>query len=160
MRPPIGVRTLRLSASLLLACLLLSSPAPAQTFEARHSARVSGGDFGAQTLSLINAYRSRHGLTPLVQHPALQALARQHSQHQARSRRLSHDGYRQRSAKAAAAGLTRRCAENAGRNYRSAEQLFTGWRRSSGHNRNLLRPNLRYAGVSVVGNYSTFFACG
>lgn len=151
---------MRFPVTLLLACFLLSGPALAQTFESGHSARASGGDFGVQTLALINAYRSRNGLAPLVQHPVLQKLARQHSRYQASRRRLGHDGYRQRSAKAAAAGLTRRCAENAGRNYRSAEQLFTGWRRSSGHNRNLLRPNLRYAGVSVVGDYSTFFACG
>jgi len=151
---------LRFPVTVLLACLLLSSPALAQTLASRQSARAPGGDFGTRTLAMINAHRSRHGLAPLVQHSLLQELARQHSQYQASRRRLGPDGYRQRAAKAAAAGLTRRCAENAGRNYRSPEQLFTGWRRSSGHNRNLLRPNLRYAGVSVVGDYSTFFACG
>jgi len=151
---------MRFPATLLLAFFALSSPAAAQTFESTHSARASGGDFGAETLALINAYRIRKGLTPLVPNATLQALARQHSQYQARHRKLGHDGYRQRSARAAAAGLTLRCAENAGRDYRNAQQLFTGWRRSSGHNRNLLRPNLRYAGVSVVGAYSTFFACG
>ena len=144
---------MRLSAALLVFLFAFSTSAPAQT-------RASGGDLGAQALALINAYRTRTGLSPLVPNATLQALARQHSQYQARRGRLSHDGYRQRSASAKAAGLTARCAENAGRNYRTAQQLFAGWRRSSAHNRNLLRPNLKYAGLSIVGDYSTFFACG
>jgi uncharacterized protein YkwD len=151
---------MKFSAALLTGLFAFATLAPAQTFESTHSARAARSDFGAQTLALINVYRTRKGLTPLVPNGTLQELARQHSQYQARRRHLSHDGFRQRSAKAKAAGLTPRCAENAGRNYRTAQHLFTGWRQSSGHNRNLLRPNLRYAGVSVVGDYSTFFACG
>jgi hypothetical protein len=151
---------MRFVVSLLFAFFGLSTLAPAQNFERTHPIRVSTGDFGAETLALINAYRTRKGLAALAPHPTLQALARQHSQYQASRRRLSHDGFRQRSARAAAAGLTRNCAENAGRDYRDARQLFSGWRNSSGHHRILLLPHLRYAGVSVVGRFSTFFACG
>lgn len=117
-------------------------------------------DFGDETLRLINAYRSSRGLTPLSPHPFLKQLARQHSEQQARRNRMSHDGYRQRAAQAKRAGLTARCAENIGYRQRDARQLFNRWKNSSGHNVNLLRPNLRYAGVSVVKGYSTYFACG
>jgi len=151
---------MRCIVSLLFAFFGFSTLATAQTFERTHAVRASAGDFGAQTLALINAYRARKGLSALAPHPTLQALARQHSRYQSSRRRMSHDGFRQRSAKAAAAGLTRRCAENAGRDYRDARQLFAGWRGSSGHHRILLLPHLRYAGVSVVGRFSTFFACG
>ena len=116
-------------------------------------------NFGPETLALINAYRVSRGLSPLASHATLQALARQHSQHQVARNTLSHDGFRQRSAKAKAAGLSVICAENSGYNYKNAQQLFLGWRNSAAHRRNLLRPNLRYAGVSVVGAYATFFAC-
>ncbi|PSH65372.1 CAP domain-containing protein [Phyllobacterium sophorae] len=117
-------------------------------------------DFGAQTLTLINSYRVSRGLSPLASHRTLIALARQHNRYQAARNTISHDGFRQRSAQARAAGLSGVCTENVGVRYKSAQQLFSGWRNSTGHNTNLLRPNMRYAGVSVVGAYSTFFACG
>lgn len=117
-------------------------------------------DFGSETLRLINSYRTSRGLSPLASHSVLQRLAKQHSRYQASRNDLGHDGYKQRAAQARAAGLTARCAENVGFRYASPQQLFAGWRNSPGHNKNLLRPSLRYAGVSVVGSYSTFFACG
>ena len=116
-------------------------------------------DFGPQTLTLINSYRESRGLSRLATNSFLKALARDHSRYQASRRSISHDGYRRRSAEAKAAGLSGICAENVGHNYTSALQLFSGWRNSSDHNTNLLRSNLRYAGVSVVGDYATFFAC-
>jgi uncharacterized protein YkwD len=117
-------------------------------------------DFGPQTLTLINSYRASRGLSPLASHGTLKALARQHNRYQAARNTISHDGFRQRSAQAKAAGLSGICTENVGVKYKNAQHLFSGWRNSAGHNTNLLRPNMRYAGVSVVGAYSTFFACG
>jgi uncharacterized protein YkwD len=117
-------------------------------------------DFGPETLKLINSYRASRGLSPLVANETLTALARQHSRYQAARGNINHDGFRQRSAKAKAAGFSGVCTENVGVRYKSAQQLFSGWRNSAGHNTNLLRPNMRYAGVAVVGAYSTFFACG
>jgi uncharacterized protein YkwD len=116
-------------------------------------------DFGPQTLVLINSYRTSRGLPPLAANGTLKALARQHSRDQAARRTMNHDGFRQRSAQARAAGLKGICAENVGVGYQNAQHLFSGWRNSSAHNTNMLRPNLRYAGISVAGNYSTFFAC-
>lgn len=150
---------MRILASLLVALVILCHAAPAQTLDSRHSGRRTG-DFDGKTLALINAYRADKGLTKLLPSGALHTIAREHSRYQANRNNLSHDGFRQRMGKAKAAGLSPRCTENAGYNYRSPQHLFAGWRQSSGHNQNLLRPHLRYAGVSVVGRYSTFFACG
>ncbi|HWK64006.1 MAG TPA: CAP domain-containing protein [Rhizobiaceae bacterium] len=116
-------------------------------------------DFGPETLGLINSHRASRGLPPLASRAALMALARQHNQYQAARGAIGHDGYARRLAQAKAAGFSGICVENVGYDYRNAEQLFSGWRRSARHNRNLLRPDLRYAGVSVVGAYATFFAC-
>ncbi len=118
------------------------------------------GDFGPQALTLINSYRANRGLSPLASHGTLKALARQHSQYQAVRRTLGHSGFRQRTARAMAAGLRGICVENVGYNYQNAQHLLAGWRNSSRHNRNLLRTDVQYAGVSVVGPYATFFACG
>ena len=120
---------------------------------------VATSNFGPETLNLINSYRVSRGASPLASHGTLQALARQHSQYQAARNTLSHDGFRQRSSQAKAAGLSVVCAENVGYNYRNAQQLLLGWSNSAAHRTNLLRPNLRYAGFSVVGAYATFFAC-
>jgi uncharacterized protein YkwD len=129
-------------------------------FSASTTPAVSASsNFGPETLALINSYRASRGLSPLTSNAALKALARQHSRYQASRNRLSHDGFRERSAKAKAAGLSVVCAENSGHNYKSPKQLFMGWRNSAAHRKNMLRPNLRYAGVSVVGAYATFFAC-
>ncbi|WP_244742338.1 CAP domain-containing protein [Mesorhizobium sp. L-8-10] len=120
---------------------------------------VVAADFGPETLGLVNSYRGNRGLPLLSSHPTLKALARQHSQYQAARHHIGHDGYRERSAKAKAAGTSGICVENVGAGYRDARQLFSGWRSSRRHNRNLLRQGLRYAGISVVGGYATFFAC-
>lgn len=117
-------------------------------------------DFGPQTLTLINSYRTSRGLSPLAENATLKALALQHSREQAARGTINHDGFRQRSAQAKAAGLSGVCTENVGIRYQNAQHLFSGWRNSYAHNTNLLRPNMRYAGVAVVGNFSTFFACG
>lgn len=116
-------------------------------------------DFGPETLSLINSYRASRGLPRLASHAALKALARQHGRRQAARRDIGHDGYGQRMAQARSAGLSGFCVENVGFGHQNAQQLFSAWTRSSRHSRNLLRPDMRYAGVSVVGGYATFFAC-
>ena len=52
-------------------------------------------DFGPQTLTLINSYRTGRGLSPLTSNATLTAMARQHSQYQAARNAISHDGYRE-----------------------------------------------------------------
>lgn len=134
-------------ALLVSGCAASARPAPPKV------------DFGPETLSLINSYRASRGLPPLASQAALKALARQHSQYQAARRDLGHQGYDRRLAQAKAAGFSGICVENVGFDHQNAQQLFSGWRGSTRHNRNLLRPDMRYAGVSVIGGYATFFAC-
>ena len=153
---------MRLHIAAFAAVVLATFPSLAYSGDGKPTAHVvlaAAGNFGPQTLALINSYRKSRGLSPLVPNGTLQALARQHSRYQAARNRLSHDGFRQRSAAARAAGISIVCAENVGQKYRSAQSLFAGWKNSPGHRRNLLRPKLRYAGVSVVGDFATFFAC-
>jgi uncharacterized protein YkwD len=153
---------MRLAIVAIAAACLAYVPGQARAGEsntASHVVLAATGNFGSETLALINSYRARRGLSPLASNGTLQGLARQHSRYQAARNRISHDGFRQRSAAAKAAGLSIVCAENVGRGYRNAQRLFSGWTNSAAHRRNLLRPNLRFAGISVVGSYATFFAC-
>lgn len=148
-----GIRKMKILRTVAVAILVSSCAGMAQPV-------AMTGDFGPQTLTLINSYRTSRGLSPLVANGTLKALARQHSRTQAARGAISHDGFRQRSAQARAAGLSGICTENVAFRYKSPQDLFSGWRRSAGHNTNMLRPNMRYAGVSLVGGYATFFACG
>jgi uncharacterized protein YkwD len=69
---------------------------------------------------------------------------------------LNHDGFNDRAARS---GFSY-CVENVGWNYSTPEAQFEGWRNSSGHNQNMLNTHIGYAGISKVGSYVTFLACG
>jgi uncharacterized protein YkwD len=115
----------------------------------------SGVDFGSQTLSLINEYRRVNGLQTLSADRRMIALARQHSIEQASAGVMSHANFNAR-----ASQFNMVCVENVGQGYRSAQHLFSGWKSSSAHNSNMLDRSIKFGGVSVVGSFSTFFACG
>jgi uncharacterized protein YkwD len=125
-------------------CLALSASTPNQDAGYDHA-----------LLEQINRYRLKNGLNPLQLDPALGNLARQHSQTMFNRRQTDHDGFDTRFQRSG----SRLCVENVGWNYDLPVQMFEGWRRSGGHNRNMLKKGLNRAGVATVGKYVTFFAC-
>lgn len=114
--------------------------------------------FDDDLLGLINRYRSARKLKPLASSPQLVELAGEHSQAMQEQERLSHDGFDGRFKRASAEGA-RGCVENVGWNQQTPQALFDAWRKSSGHNRNMLDRKIRSAGISRRGTYTTFFAC-
>ncbi|MDH4051746.1 MAG: CAP domain-containing protein [Rubrivivax sp.] len=104
---------------------------------------------------LINDYRARQGLAPLVPADDLQLLAGEHSADMAARRTLSHDGFDDRFRRSA----SRICVENVGWNYPTAETLLQGWRQSPAHHQNLLDPKVARMGIAMATHYVTFFAC-
>ncbi|MEK9660423.1 MAG: CAP domain-containing protein [Alphaproteobacteria bacterium] len=104
-------------------------------------------------LSLINEYRSTHGLAPLAADTVLSGVARDHGEDMtARAyfahvtpeggdlgHRLWNAGYRFFVA-----------AENLARGYRDAAAVLDGWHGSTGHQANLLRDDVSHAGVAVI----------
>jgi len=114
--------------------------------------------FDDDLLGLINGYRAERELGQLVMRPALTKLALDHSRAMKRAGRLSHDGFKARFRKAAAAGA-HGCVENVGWNYTTPAALFEGWRTSEGHDRNMLDQQITGAGIARAGTYVTFFAC-
>ena len=106
-------------------------------------------------LEQINIYRSNKGLNPLRMDPALIRLARNHSIMMFKKRQLSHNNFNERFQQAD----SQLCVENVGWNYPVPQEMFEGWRHSSGHNRNMLKKEVHRAGIAEVGRYVTFFAC-
>jgi uncharacterized protein YkwD len=117
---------------------------------------VAGASFEDELLVLINRYRSTKRLKPLVISPLYADLAREHSQTMLEQDHMSHDGFDERFRRATDAGS---CVENVGWNHETPQSLFDGWRKSPGHNRNMLERRVSRVGISKAGPYVTFFAC-
>lgn len=152
----------RLRAALATFSLLAVVVACPATAQAAHryvryasAAPVSSAIFPQQELQYINAYRAQMGQAPLVLAARLNAAAQEHSQEMLSSNTMSHAGFNERFQQS---GFTH-CVENVGWNYTTPGSLFSAWRASPHHNVNMLNPSIRYAGISIVGPFSTFFAC-
>lgn len=113
-------------------------------------------NFEASLRGLINSYRSEAGLSSLVFDPELYQLAQQHSSDMQAVKTMSHDGFQERYVDSG----FRACVENVAWNYQTPESLLSGWQDSPDHDRNLLNASIDFVGLSKVGSYSTFFACG
>lgn len=113
---------------------------------------------------MINDYRGRKGLPPVVLNDQLAKAAKRHSEDLARHDRIAHKGsdgsdpwirvkrtgYRPRLA-----------AENVGAGQTSLAEVFRGWQASPGHDKNLLLPDATHMGIALVQNpntqYKTFW---
>jgi uncharacterized protein YkwD len=104
---------------------------------------------------LVNHYREQRGARPLRVDGALSALAREHSIAMAKTGRLSHDEFPSRVRRS---GYPM-CVENVGWNYPTSDAQFDSWRRSPGHDRNLLDARVAWMGIGVASDYVTFIAC-
>jgi uncharacterized protein YkwD len=116
----------------------------------------AASDFEDELLVLINRYRKAKKLKPLVSSPLYTELAREHSQAMQEQGQMNHDGFDDRFRRAIDASS---CVENVGWNHQTPQSLFTGWKESSGHNRNMLERRISRSGISRSGAYATFFAC-
>jgi uncharacterized protein YkwD len=104
-----------------------------------------------EALRLLNAYRSSRGLGSVRLDSALTAMARRHADAMAASGTLSHDIGGSFSQRLLAAGLdSARAGENLGGGYLSTQEAFDGWRRSSGHNANLLLAGATRFGIALA----------
>ncbi len=113
---------------------------------------------------LINRYRAQKGLQPLALNPRLAEAARRHSADLARHDRLAHrgsDGSNPWSRVRKAGYSPRLAAENVGAGQRSLAEVVQGWKRSPGHDRNLLLPDATEMGIALVTDagtrYGTFW---
>jgi uncharacterized protein YkwD len=112
--------------------------------------------FETRSVALINGHRTVNGRAALAVDTNLYRLAKAHSDYMASRRALGHDGFRSRMSRS---GFSF-CVENVGWNHPTPEILVSGWRRSSGHNTNMLNAQTRRVGIARTGSYVTMLACG
>jgi uncharacterized protein YkwD len=116
------------------------------------------GQFEDDLLVRINSYRSAKKLKPVVSSQMYNDLAREHSQAMQEQQSMSHDRFEDRFRRAADDGASS-CVENVGWNHKTPEALFKEWKKSRGHNRNMLDRKIKKAGINKTGPFVTFFAC-
>ena len=115
------------------------------------SAAVSStNQLANDVLKYTNEYRRSKGLKELTMKDDLNSLARKHSEDMA-SGKLSfgHSGYDQRAAKVNKIYGTWTVAENVAYGARDAKEVFTIWKNSSGHRKNMLG-NYKYIGIGTA----------
>jgi len=103
-------------------------------------------------LKYTNEYRRSKGLKELIMKDDLNSLARKHSENMASGRlSLGHSGYDQRAAKVKKIYGTWMVAENVASGARDAKEVFSLWKKSSGHRKNMLG-NYKYIGIGTAKN--------
>jgi uncharacterized protein YkwD len=114
---------------------------------------------------LISQYRADRGLKPLRLDPTLMKLAAEHAQRMASMDRMSHSlpGEGSFSQRIAAGGFqASMAAENVAAGQKTLAQVFEAWRKSPGHNANMLLPNVSLMGFAVAvqpgGRYHTYWS--
>mgnify|MGYP001825803627 CR=1 FL=1 len=114
----------------------------------------------AQARAMINNYRRKNGLQPLALDAQLTVAAKAHSRDLAKWDRISHygsdgsnpwDRVRQSGYKAKLA------AENVGTGQATLKEVFAGWQKSPGHNKNLLLKDAKHMGIALVYDAKTEF---
>lgn len=138
----IAARPLLAAAALTLA-LTGCSTQPQQKLASGEIA-VSSAD-AARTAKLVSEWRAAHGLSPVRADASLNAPAAEQALAVARSGRLSHGDFNARMGRHGAPGAA---AENLSAGSRDIADVINRWKRSPGHNRNMLLPGMRRIGVA------------
>ena len=101
-------------------------------------------------LKYTNEYRRSKGLKELIMKDDLNSLARKYSEDMASGRSsFGHSGYDQRAAKVKKVYGTCSVAENVAYGARDAKEVFSIWKKSSGHLKNMLG-NYQYIGIGTA----------
>ncbi|MGI9423100.1 MAG: CAP domain-containing protein [Hyphomicrobiaceae bacterium] len=109
---------------------------------------------------LINAYRRNHGLKPLKLNVLLTKAAKLHSTDLAKWDRISHfgsDGSNPWDRVKRSGYKARLAAENVGTGQATLEEVMAGWKKSPGHNKNLLLRDAEHMGIALVQSPNTEF---
>lgn len=127
---------------------------------ARSDRRAAARLVPSEALHLINAYRRKNGLRALKMNSHLEKAARAHSQDLSRWDRISHygsDGSNPWERVKRTGFKARLAAENVGTGQTTLAEVFEGWKKSPGHNKNLLLPGATHMGIALVQDPKTEF---
>lgn len=114
----------------------------------------------SRATALINRYRKQNGLSTLTIDPQLTAAAKAHSRDLAKWDRISHygsDGSNPWDRVRRAGYNARLAAENVGTGQTTLEEVMAGWKKSPGHNKNLLLKDAKNMGIALIYDAKTEF---
>jgi len=107
----------------------------------------------AQARTMINTYRRRNGLKPLALDSQLIAAAKAHSRDLAMWDRISHYGSDNSNLwdRVRRTGYKARLAvENVGTGQLTLREVFVAWKKSHGHDKNLLLTHADHMGIALI----------
>ena len=143
-----------------------SDAAPAGSYRKEPRGALADRDYTGSRLNTeaarraINNYRKQHGLKPLKIHPLLTKAAKMHSRDLAKWDRISHfgsDGSNPWDRVKRSGYKARLAAENVGTGQASLDEVMAGWKKSPGHNKNLLLRDAEHMGIALVQAPNTEF---
>lgn len=138
---------------------LARDQAPSGSYRTARRGALSDRDYSKTTLhmeharKLINAYRRKKGLRPLRLNARLTLAAKAHSRDLAKFDRISHygsDGSNPWDRVKRAGYNAKLAAENVGTGQASIDEVFRGWQKSPGHDKNLLLADAEHMGIALV----------
>ncbi len=145
---------------------LAKDAAPKGSFSKARRGALADRNFNGVRLDLekarklINNYRKTRGLKTLQVDVQLTDAAKAHSRDLARWDRISHygsDGSNPWDRVKRTGYNAKLAAENVGTGQNSIEEVFKGWQKSPGHNKNLLLADARQMGIALVYDPNTEF---
>ena len=139
------MRPFHRAAALTIAALLSVSSMQAQVAAKPSAAAKAQPSEASAAAALITQYRSAYGLGPVAVDRRLVAAAEHQARAVAQAGSLSHGDFRNRMA---AFGIRGVSAENLSAGVASVEEAVAQWKASSGHNANLLLPDIRRVGLA------------
>jgi uncharacterized protein YkwD len=160
MRPRVAGFLVILAAAAVSACTLVD---PGGLFRSSLSTQPGVVD-SREAASLISAYRRQHGLGGVTVSPTLTRIAADHSRRMAAANRMAHilpgqGSFRQKLSSGGYFSST--AGENIAAGQDSLADVLAAWRRSPGHNRNLLLRGATQIGIAVAvapeSRYKTFW---
>lgn len=131
-----------------------STPLDARSAERLASVRVDPAEAGR----ILNGYRASRGLGPVRLDPGLTAMAQTQADAMIAGNALSHTVGGSFTSRVHAAGLdSARVAENLGGGAYSTQEVFEDWRKSPGHDANLLMKEATRFGIALAKDPSTTY---
>jgi uncharacterized protein YkwD len=110
----------------------------------------------ADPQSEVSAYRKSYGLSAVTEDAKLTELARQQANAMAERRSMDHNVYASFHSRIAPYGSTS-AAENIAMGTKTFGETLAIWKSSSGHNANLLNPNVRRIGLASASRDGTTY---
>lgn len=157
--PPENAALMRLGIRSFLLVFLAFAPAACSMgggaegmFNSAVAVREGTVDAG-EAARLISQYRRSHRLSAVVVDPTLMGIAQNHSRRMAEANKMAHvlPGQGSFGQKLRAGGFDGGpAAENVAAGQDSLSEVLDSWRKSPGHNKNLLYPGVTMIGIAVA----------